>query len=85
MDKIEVIQRSLRCFTMGLIGLLPALGIPFAAIALSNYFRVKRIAGAQWNPAQQYLTWGLVTALCGLFLTVVVVFVVGIIITQQLV
>ena len=85
MDKIEVIERSLRCFTMGLIGLVPALGIPFAVIALSNYFRIKRIVGVQWNPAQKYLTWGLATALCGLFLTIVLLFVVGIIIAQQLI
>lgn len=77
MDKVEVIQRSLRCFTLGLFGILPVLGIPFAVMALSNYFQVKRIAGAHWNPAQQYLTWGLATALCGLFLTVVIAGVVG--------
>ena len=52
MDKVEVIQRSLRCFTLGLFGILPVLGIPFAVMALSNYFQVKRIAGAHWNPAQ---------------------------------
>ena len=72
MDKIEVIQRSLRCFTLGLIGILPVLGIPFAIVALSNYFQVKRLVGAQWNPAQTYLTWGMATALCGLFLTTII-------------
>ena len=77
LDKIEVIQRSLRCFTLGLIGILPVLGIPFAIAALSNYFQVKRMVGTQWNPAQRYLTWGVVTALCGLFLTTVIAGVVG--------
>jgi ABC-type phosphate transport system permease subunit len=77
MDKVEVIQLSLRCFTMGLIGLLPVLGIPFAIVALSNYFHVNRLVGTQWNPAQTYLTWGLATALCGLFLTVVIAGVFG--------
>jgi hypothetical protein len=71
MEKIELIQRSLRCFTMGVIGVLPVVGIPFAVLALAHYFRVKRESGAQWNPAQQYLTWGLATALSGLFLTFV--------------
>jgi hypothetical protein len=77
LDKIDVIQRSLRCFTLGLIGILPVLGIPFAVAALSHYFQVKRIVGAQWNPAQQYLTWGVATALGGLFLTVIIAGVVG--------
>lgn len=84
MDKVEMIQLSLRCFTLGLIGLLPVLGIPFAVIAVSNYFRVRRLVGGQWNPAQTYLAWGLATALSGLFLTVVAFFVVGIIIVQEL-
>jgi hypothetical protein len=72
MDKVVVIQCSLRCFTLGLIALLPGLGVPFAVMALASYFRVKRATGAQWNPAQQYLSWGLATALCGLFLTTVI-------------
>jgi len=84
-DRVEIIQRSLRCFTMGLIGLLPVLGVPFAIIAVSNFFRIKRIAGGEWNPAQTYLTWGLATALSGLFLSVLVTFVVAIIIVEELV
>jgi hypothetical protein len=84
MDKVEVIQRSLRCFTLGLIGLLPVLGIPFAVMALANFFQVKGAIGAQWNPAQQYLTWGMATALCGLFLTVVIAGVLGSVIFLQL-
>ena len=70
---------------MGLIGLLPVLGVPFAIIAVSNFFRIKRIAGGEWNPAQTYLTWGLATALSGLFLSVLVTFVVAIIIVEELV
>jgi len=77
MEKIEVIQRSLRCFTLGLIGLLPGLGIPFAVMALANYFQVQSGIGVQWNPAQQYLTWGMATALSGLFLTLVLAVVMG--------
>lgn len=83
MDKVEAIERSLRCFTMGLIGLLPVLGVPFALLALDNYSRVKRNLGLEWNPAQRYLTWGLATAVSGLFLTIVTLFVVvGIIVLE---
>ena len=77
MDKVLVIERSLRCFTLGLFGILPVLGLPFAIAALSNYFHVQRIVGTQWNPAKTYLTWGLATALSGLFLTVVIAGVLG--------
>ena len=83
-DKVEVIQGSLRCFTMGLIGLLPVLGVPFAIIAMSNFLRVKRIVGIQWNPARTYLTWGLATAISGLFLSAILTLVVAIIIVEAL-
>ena len=76
-DKVQVIERSLRCFTLGLLGIFPVLGIPFAIAALANHFHVQRLVGPHWNPAQTYLTWGLATALCGLFLTVVIIGVVG--------
>ncbi|HEX5220130.1 MAG TPA: hypothetical protein VFZ59_11235 [Verrucomicrobiae bacterium] len=84
MDKIEAIQRSLRCFTLGLIGIVPLLGVPFALLALDNFRQVRRGLGAQWNPAQAYLRWGIATAISGLFLTIVLTFVVAIIIVQQL-
>jgi len=84
MDKIEVIQRSLRCFTLGLIGILPLLGVPFALFALDNFRQVRRGLGTQWNPARTYLRWGLATAISGLFLTVVLTFVVAIIVVNEL-
>jgi hypothetical protein len=84
MDRVGVIQRSLRCFTLGLIGLLPGLGIPFAIVALAIHFQVRREIGSNWNPAQQYLTWGLATAICGLFLTLVIAGVIASIIVLNL-
>ena len=84
MDKIEVIQRSLRCFTLGLIGIVPLLGVPFALFALDNFRQVRRGLGTQWNPAQTYLRWGLATAISGLFLTVILTFVVAIIMISKL-
>jgi len=84
MDKVELIQRSLRCFTLGVLGVLPVVGLPFAVMALTNYFAVQRTSGAQWNPAHTYLTWGLATAVSGLFLTLVTAFVVAAIIVLEL-
>lgn len=71
MDKIELIERSMRAFYFGLPGLLPVLGTPFAIIALVINARLKRRAGAQWNPAQRYLFWGMVCARIGTSSTVI--------------
>lgn len=72
MDKVDAIQCSLRCFVTGLFGLLPVLGLPFAIVALANYFKLRRGCRGQWNPAQRYVKWGVATALCGTFLTIVI-------------
>jgi hypothetical protein len=72
MDKVEAIQCSLRCFITGLFGLLPLLGIPFAVVALVNYFKVRGGFAGQWNPARRYLIWGVTAALGGTFLTLVI-------------
>ncbi len=72
MDKIELIERSLRAFFFGVPGLLPFLGIPFAIIALMNNAHVKHRIGAQWNPAHRYLLWGTACARIGISLTLII-------------
>ncbi len=67
LTKIEMIERSMRCFVLGLFSLLPVIGIPMALVSLSNYRRVKRGQGTQWNPAQRYLFWGALCARMGLW------------------
>jgi hypothetical protein len=57
-SKVEMIERSLRCFQFGLLSLIPILGIPFAIVALAEYGRIKRRRGATWNPAKKQLFWG---------------------------
>jgi hypothetical protein len=66
MAKIEMMERSLRCFAYGLIGLLPVIGIPMALLSSAQYRRVKRGCGEMWNPAHRYLFWGGVCARMGL-------------------
>lgn len=63
--KVEMIERSMRCFFLGLLGLLPVVGIPMAAMALHNYRRVALGQGALWNPAQRYLVLGGICARLG--------------------
>lgn len=67
MGKIEMIERSMRCFAFGLAALIPVLGIPFAIVSLNQFHRVKRSQTAMWNPAQRYLFWGAMCARAGLW------------------
>jgi hypothetical protein len=72
MSKIEMMERSLRCFIYGLLGLLPVIGIPMAVLSVAQYRRVKRGRGEMWNPAHRYLFWGGVCARMGLALFLLV-------------
>jgi hypothetical protein len=72
-DKAQMIERSLRCFTCGLLGLLPGIGLPFAAVALNNFLKVKLHMVPVWNPAERYLAIGALCAIAGLGLTVIIV------------
>lgn len=65
--KIDVIEGSVRCFVLGLLGLVPVLGIPMIIMASDQHRRVKRIR-AEWNPAERYLHWGEVCARLGVVL-----------------
>ena len=65
MPKTEMIERSLRCFVLGLFGLLPVMGIPMAVMSLAEYRRVMRGQGDMWNPAHRYLFWGGMCARAG--------------------
>ena len=71
MDKIELIEHSMRAFCFGLPGIVPFLGTPFAIVAVVNSSRIKRRAKAQWNPAHRYLFWGMVCARMGVTLTLI--------------
>lgn len=72
-DKVQVIERSLRCFAFGITGLLPVIGVPFAVIALNNFTQVKRHKGSIWNPAGRYLGTGALCATAGLGLSLLIV------------
>jgi hypothetical protein len=63
--KIRMLKGSLECFTLGLLGLLPVIGLPFAigGLVVSR----KALAGQKryWNAARAYWILGLVCALLG--------------------
>jgi hypothetical protein len=72
-DKAQVIERSLRCFEFGIVGLLPVIGLPFAMVALGAFAQVKRHRTSVWNPAERYLRIGSSCAAAGLGLTLLIV------------
>ncbi|PYI87311.1 MAG: hypothetical protein DME26_06625 [Verrucomicrobia bacterium] len=71
LNRIAVIERSLRCFGYGLIGLIPVLGFPLAVLTVVHFQKARLAAAAEWNPASAYLNWGLVLAALGCGATIV--------------
>jgi hypothetical protein len=63
--KIQMLKSSLRCFTFGLLGLIPLLGLPFAFAALWISGRVRVKEKLFWNAARPYRIWGVVCAAVG--------------------
>jgi hypothetical protein len=78
LTKIEMIERSMSCFTLGLFGLLPVIGIPMSVMSLAQARRVRRGQGAMWNPAQRYLFWGTLCARAGLWPFLIIAVLVGV-------
>lgn len=72
LTKVEMIENSLSCFQLGLLGLLPLIGIPMAVRALFLHHRVTSSQSGAWNPAQGYLRWGGICARLGLMVFVVI-------------
>jgi hypothetical protein len=77
MDKVRVIEGSLRCFSRSLFGLIPVLGLPFAVSSVFNARKLRRASQYQWNPAGRYLTWGTVLGCLGILISVVALAAVG--------
>ena len=70
--KIKMMRGSLRCLTLGLLGLLPIIGPPFALAALWTSFSARRKERRFWNPAKPQRILGLICAAAGALLWSVV-------------
>lgn len=68
-DRVQIIERSLRCFFCGLVGILPGIGLPFAVVALGDWLYLLRHKSSEWNPAERYVHYGAQSATAGLLLT----------------
>ena len=69
MDQVRVIERSLRCFTAGWLGLIPLLGLVPATVAVISYYQVRAETGGNWNPAHAHVKCGYVLGCIGLLLS----------------
>jgi len=64
--KIKMIKASLRCFTFGLLALLPVIGIAFGILALVFADRARVGQKRFWNPARTHWILGNLCAAIGI-------------------
>jgi hypothetical protein len=63
--KLEMIKASIRCLVLGLLSLLPVIGVGYAVFALWYSFSARRKERAFWNPARPHRVIGLICASFG--------------------
>jgi uncharacterized membrane protein len=63
--RIKMMQASMRCLVLGLLGLLPIIGVPFALAALWSSYSARKFEGQFWNPAKPQRILGLICAAIG--------------------
>ena len=79
LTRVELIDASMSCFTLGLISLLPVIGLPIAVLVLSRARGIRRREAGMWNPARRYLFWGQVCASWGAGISTLAAVIVGMI------
>jgi hypothetical protein len=63
MNKIQMIESSLRCLTWGWLSLIPLAGLGFGILAIRNFTRAWYHLDGDWNPAKWHLYGGAFLAL----------------------
>lgn len=56
-DRVRLIRRSMRCFTFGLLGVVPVFGAGFAWQALRLRRAISAEVGDAWEPPPVYCYW----------------------------
>jgi uncharacterized membrane protein YraQ (UPF0718 family) len=69
MDKIRIIEKSLRCFALSFFSLVPVFGIASVVATFVRKRKIMREVGDGWNPAHNYLKWATIVALLGTLLS----------------
>ncbi len=63
--KIKMMKGSIHCLILGLLGLLPVIGLLFALAALWRAGGVRAQEKLFWNAARPYRLWGVACAAVG--------------------
>jgi hypothetical protein len=66
--KLKMMRASIRCLVLGLLGLLPFIGVAFALAALWASFTARQREKLFWNPAKPQRILGLICASVGALL-----------------
>ena len=74
MDQITVIRRSLAIFALGILSLLPLIGLIPAIYALITSSQIRANYQEPWNPASRYLKAGSLMARLGFFGSAILIF-----------
>ena len=65
MDRVEIIERTLRCYHAGWWSLVPILGLVPAIIAFYTFGSIRAATKHEWNPAAAQLRIGFILAIIG--------------------
>jgi hypothetical protein len=65
MDRVQIIERTLRCYHAGWWSLIPILGLAPAAAAFYLFLQIRAETEGEWNPAATHLRWGIFLASLG--------------------
>jgi hypothetical protein len=71
MNRIQGMEASLSCFVLGLVSLVPVLGLPAAIFSIFRFAQGRAAMRNEWNPAEAYLYTGLALAGIGLLANLV--------------
>ena len=66
LEKIRLMQVSVRCAIFGGLALLPLIGVCFGVAAMLCSIDARRMEREYWNPARYYRYFGLLCAAVGL-------------------
>jgi hypothetical protein len=73
MDRVEIIERTLRCYQAGWWSLVPIVGLAPAIVAFYYFARVRAATRDDWNPASTQLRVGLMLATIGCGMTLLLI------------
>ena len=71
--RIRLIERSMRCYVFGVVGLIPLIGLGPSLLAIWLYASVWSESKEDWNPAKRYLTLGFCLGWSGVLISTLTV------------